>query len=44
LAAKITIEERREFLRLFNRIAERIPITHPFRGIDILTPARYLAR
>jgi putative PIN family toxin of toxin-antitoxin system len=76
----VTVEERREFLRLFNRIAERIPITHvvracrdpkddkflelavngaaqliitgdadllalhPFRGIDILTPGRYLAR
>ena len=76
----ITIEERREFLPLFDHIAERIPITHivracrdpkddkflelavngaaqliitgdadllalhPFRGIDILAPALYLAR
>lgn len=76
----MTVEERREFLRLFGRIAERIPITHivracrdpkddkflelavngaaqliitgdgdllalhPFRGIDILTPAGYLTR
>jgi uncharacterized protein len=76
----ITIRERQEFLRLFNRIAERIPITrviqicrdpkddkflelavngaaqliitgdadllalHPFHGVEILTPARYLAR
>jgi putative PIN family toxin of toxin-antitoxin system len=75
----MTVEERRGFLRLLDRIAERIPITHvvrtcrdprddkflelavngaaqliitgdgdllalhPFRGIDILTPARYLA-
>src|SRR5437870_8861311 len=76
----MTVEERRQFLRLFDRVAERIPITHivracrdpkddkvlelavngaaqliitgdadllalhPFRGIDILTPARYIAR
>ena len=76
----VTIRERQEFLRLFNRIAERIPITrviqvcrdpeddkflelavngaaqliltgdadllalHPFHGIEILTPASYLAR
>jgi uncharacterized protein len=76
----ITIREREEFLRLFNRIAERIPITrviqicrdpkddkflelavngaaqliitgdadllalHPFHGIEIFTPERYLAR
>jgi uncharacterized protein len=76
----VTIAERQEFLRLFDRIAERIPIVHlvracrdpkddkflelavngearliitgdadllalhPFRGIDILTPAAYLAR
>jgi putative PIN family toxin of toxin-antitoxin system len=73
--AYVTIRERQEFLRLFNRVADRIPITrviqvcrdpkddkflelavngaaqliitgdadllalHPFRGIDILTPA-----
>ena len=78
--AYISIEERQKFLRLFDRIAERIPIIHvvracrdpkddkflelaingaarliitgdadllalhPFRGIDILTPAGYLAR
>jgi len=24
----VTIRERQEFLRLFNRIADRIPITH----------------
>ena len=76
----VTISERQEFLRLFSRIAERIPIVHlvracrdprddkflelavngeahliiagdadllalhPFRGIDIVTPAAYLAR
>ncbi len=76
----MTVDERREFLRLFDRIAERIPIIHvvracrdpkddkflelavngaaqliitgdgdllalhPFRGIDILTPAHYLTR
>lgn len=76
----VTIAERQEFLRLFGRIAERIPIIHivracrdpkddkflelavngeahliitgdadllaihPFRGIDILTPANYLTR
>jgi putative PIN family toxin of toxin-antitoxin system len=76
----LTIEERQEFLRLFGRIAERIPIVHivvacrdpkddkflelavngeahlivtgdadllalhPFRSIDIITPASYLAR
>jgi putative PIN family toxin of toxin-antitoxin system len=76
----VTIRERQEFLRLFNRIADRIPITrviqvcrdpkddkflelavngtaqliitgdadllalHPFRGIEILTPASYLVR
>jgi uncharacterized protein len=76
----ITIQERQQFLRVFNRITERIPITrviqacrdpkddkflelavngaaqliitgdadllalHPFRGIDILAPASYLAR
>src|SRR6266436_3902809 len=76
----MTVDERREFLRLFDRIAERIPIIHvvracrdpkddkflelavngaaqliitgdgdllalhPFRGIDILTPAGYLTR
>ena len=76
----VTIRERQEFLRLFNRMADRIPITrviqvcrdpkddevlelavngaaqliitgnadllalHPFRGIDILTPAAYLTR
>ena len=76
----MTVDERREFLRLFDRIAERTPITHivracrdpkddkflelavngaaqliitgdgdllalhPFRGIDILTPAHYLTR
>ena len=76
----VTITERQEFLRLFDRIAERIPIVHlvrvcrdprndkflelavngearliitgdadllalhPFRGIDILTPAGYLVR
>jgi len=76
----VTVGERQEFLRLFDRIAERIPIVHivrvcrdpkddkflelainggaqliitgdsdllalhPFRGLDILTPARYLAR
>jgi len=75
-----TVEERQEFLRLFDCIAERVPIVHtvracrdpkddkflelavngaaqliitgdtdllalhPFRGIDILTPARYLTR
>src|SRR5215472_16428606 len=73
----VTVGERQEFLRLFDRIAERIPIVHivrvcrdpkddrflelainggaqliitgdsdllalhPFRGLDILTPARY---
>jgi len=76
----VTVGERQEFLRLFDRIAERIPIVHivrvcrdpkddkflelainggaqliitgdsdllalhPFRGVDVLTPARYLAR
>jgi uncharacterized protein len=76
----VTVEERRDFLRLFDRIAERVPIVHvvracrdprddkflelavngaaqliitgdgdllalhPFRGIDILAPASYLAR
>ncbi len=76
----MTVDERREFLRLFDRIAERVPIIHvvracrdpkddkflelavngaaqliitgdgdllalhPFRGIDILTPAHYLTR
>ena len=76
----VTIGERQEFLRLFGRIAERIPIVHlvracrdpkddkflelavngearliitsdadllalhPFRGIDVLRPADYLAR
>jgi len=76
----VTIDERQEFLRLYCRITERIPIVHlvrafldprddkflelavngtaqliitgdadlvalhPFRGIDILTPARYLTR
>ena len=76
----VTISERQEFLRLFDRIAERVPIVHlvracrdpkddkflelavngearliitgdadllvlhPFRSIDILTPAGYLAR
>ena len=76
----MTLEERRQFLRLFDRVAELIPITHivracrdpkddkflelavngaaqliitgdgdllalhPFRGIEILTPARYLTR
>jgi len=75
-----TVRERQEFLRLFDRIAERVPIVHkiracrdpkddkflelaingaaqviitgdadllalhPFRGIDILTPASYLDR
>ena len=76
----MTVDERREFLRLFDRIAERVPIIHvvracrdpkddkflelavngsahlimtgdadllalhPFRGIDILSPAGYLTR
>jgi putative PIN family toxin of toxin-antitoxin system len=76
----VTIAERQEFLRLFGRIAERVPIVHlvracrdpkddkflelavngeaqliitgdadllvlhPFRGIDIVTPAGYVAR
>ncbi len=76
----VTIAERQESLRLFGRIAERIPIVHlvhacrdpkddkflelavngearliitgdvdllalhPFRGIDIVTPAGFLAR
>jgi uncharacterized protein len=76
----VTVRERQEFLRLFNRVAERVMVTHvlrvcrdpkddkflelavngvaqliitgdadilalhPFRGIDILTPADYLAR
>ena len=74
----LTVSERQEFLRLFGRVAERIPIIHvvqacrdpkddkflelavngaarlimtgdadllalhPFRGIDILSPAAYL--
>ncbi len=76
----LTVSERQEFLRLFGRIAEPIPIIHvvqacrdpkddkflelavngaahlimtgdadllalhPFRGIDILSPASYLTR
>jgi uncharacterized protein len=76
----ITLGERQEFLRLYGRIAECVPIVHivracrdpkddkflelavnggaqliitgdadllalhPFRGIDILAPATYLAR
>jgi len=76
----LTISERQEFLRLFGRVAERIPIIHvvqacrdpkddkflklavngaahlimtgdddllalhPFRGIDISSPAGYLTR
>lgn len=76
----MTIEERQDFLRLFDRIAERVPSVHivracrdpkddkflelavngaaqlmitgdadllalhPFRSIDILTPASYLSR
>ena len=76
----LTVSERQEFLRLFGRVAERIPIIHvvqacrdpkddkflelavngsahlivtgdadlrgfhPFRGIDILSPASYLTR
>jgi putative PIN family toxin of toxin-antitoxin system len=78
--AYITIEERQEFLRMFGRVAERVPIVRlvracrdpnddkflelavsggarlivtgdadllvldPFQGIDILSPADYLAR
>jgi putative PIN family toxin of toxin-antitoxin system len=76
----LSVDERRGFLRRFDRIAERVPIIHvaracrdpkddkflelavngaaqliitgdgdllalhPFRGIDILTPAHYLSR
>ncbi len=77
-APYVTLDERKQFLRLFGRIAERVPVTHairacrdpkddkflelalngdarlivtgdadllalhPFRGIEIMTPARYL--
>jgi len=47
----VTVEERQEFLRLLGRAADLIVTgdkdllaLNPFRGIPIITPARYLTR